>query len=97
MAIFFMFGRYSAGAAEKISAQRTQKVRQLIESYGGQVKDMYALMGEYDVVLITELPRMAEAMQASIALKSLTDISFFTAAAMPVDEFDRLFTPPASS
>ena len=33
---------------------------------------------------------MAEAMQASIALKRLTDISFFTAAAMPIEEFDQL-------
>lgn len=90
MATFFMFGRYSSQAAEKISAKRTEKVRKLIEELGGRVKDIYVLLGEYDVVIIAELPRMAEAMQASIALKRLTDISFFTAAAMPIDEFDEL-------
>ena len=90
MATFFMFGRYSSQAAEQISAERTEKVRKLIEELGGRVKDIYVLLGEYDVVIIAELPRMAEAMQASIALKRLTDISFFTAAAMPIDEFDQL-------
>ena len=68
-----------------------EKARQLIEGLGGQVKDIYALMGEYDVVVIAELPNMAEAMKASVTLKELTDISFFTVAAMPIEEFDRLF------
>lgn len=90
MATFFMFGKYSSEAARKISAERTDKVREAIEKLGGRVKDIYVLLGEYDVVIITELPRMAEAMQASIALKRLTDISFFTAAAMPIDEFDEM-------
>lgn len=94
MGTFFMFGRYTSDSAEGISAERTTKVRQAIEGLGGQVKGIYALLGEYDVVIIADLPRMAEAMQASIALKKLTGISFFTAAAMPIDEFDRLVGKP---
>jgi uncharacterized protein with GYD domain len=90
MQTFFLFGRYSSDAVEGISADRTTKARQLIESLGGQVKGIYALMGEYDVVVIAELPNMAGAMQASLALKKLTGVSFFTAAAMPIEEFDRL-------
>jgi uncharacterized protein with GYD domain len=91
MGTFFMFGRYTSGAAGSISAKRTQKARELIESLGGRVKEIYALLGEYDVVIVAELPRMAEAMQASIALKSLTHVTFFTVAAMPIEEFDGLF------
>lgn len=90
MATFFMFGRYSTEAAEKISVDRTRAAREAIEQLGGTIKGIYALLGEYDLVLIVELPRMAEAMKASIILKRLTDISFFTAAAMPVEEFDEL-------
>ena len=90
MATFFMFGRYSKEALDKVSVERTRLARQLIEKFGGQVKAIYALLGEYDLVIIAELPRMAEAMQVSVALKRLTDISFFTAAAMPVEEFDQL-------
>ena len=91
MATFFMFGKYSSGAVQKISTDRTAKVRQVLEDFGGRAKDIYALMGEYDVVVIAELPNMAEAMKVSVALKKLTDISFFTVAAMPIEEFDKLF------
>ena len=90
MATFFMFGKYSSEAAKRISAERTEKAREAIEKLGGRVKEIYVLLGEYDLVIIADLPRMAEAMQASIALKRLTDISFFTAAAMPIEEFDEM-------
>ena len=90
MSTFFMFGKSSAEALEKVSVDRTRQAHQAIEKFGGRIKGIYALLGEYDVVVIVELPRMAEAMKASIALKRLTDISFFTAAAMPVEEFDQI-------
>jgi len=90
MATFFMFGRYSAKALEKVSVERTRQAHQLVEGFGGRIKGIYALLGEYDLVVIAELPRMAEAMKASMALKRTMDISFFTAAAMPIEEFDQL-------
>jgi|YNPBryunderm2012_1023409.scaffolds.fasta_scaffold19498_2 uncharacterized protein with GYD domain len=90
MATFFMFGKYSDEAIQKISVERTRQVHELIERLKGKVKSIYALLGEYDVVLIVELPNMAEAMKASIALKRMTGISFFSAAALPVEEFDQL-------
>ena len=90
MATFFMFGRYSTESAQSVSVERTRQAHQVIEGFGGQIKGIYALLGEYDLVMIVELPRMAEAMQASVALKRTTDISFFTAAAMPIEEFDQL-------
>ncbi len=91
MATFFMFGKYSAGARHNVSAERTAKARQMIESLGGRVRHIYALLGEHDVAIIVELPNMAEAMKASVRLKELTDISFYTVAAMPIEEFDQLF------
>ena len=90
MATFFMFGRYSTESLGKISVERTRQAHQVVEKLGGTIKAIYALMGEYDLVVIAEFPRMAEAMMASIALKRLTDISFFTAAAMPIEEFDEM-------
>ncbi len=90
MATFFMFGRYSKEALESISVDRTRQAHRVVEELGGQIKGIYALLGEYDLVVIIELPRMAEAMKASVALKKLTGISFFTTAAMPIEEFDQL-------
>jgi uncharacterized protein with GYD domain len=90
MATFFMFGRYSGDSLGKISVERTRQAQAQIEKLGGKVKSIYALMGEYDLVMIVDLPRMTDAMKASIAMKRLMDISFFTAAALPVEEFDQL-------
>ena len=90
MATFFMFGRYSKDALEGVSVDRTRQAHQVVEGLGGKIKAIYALLGEYDLVAIVELPHMAEAMQASMALKRLTAISFFTTAAMPIEEFDQM-------
>ena len=90
MSTFFMFGRYTSGSIENISSERTREAHKVIEQFNGKVKAIYALLGEYDLVIIAELPQMAEAMKASIALKRITDISFFTAAAMPIEDFDQL-------
>jgi len=90
MATFFMFGIYSADAMDDISAERTAKANQLIEGLGGKTKDMYALMGEQDLVLIVDFPGVQQAMKASIELGKLTGISFSTAPAVSVAEFDRL-------
>jgi len=91
MTTFFMFGSYTSDAAKEISAARTGKAREVIEDLGGRVNGIYALLGEYDLVMIVELPNMAEAMAASLALKRLTGITFFTVAAMPIEEFDKKF------
>ena len=90
MATFFMFGKYSSGAIKDISAKRTEKADSLIEKYGGTVKSVYALLGDYDLVLIVDLPGVEEAMKASIAVSKLTGISFSSSQAVPVADFDKL-------
>jgi uncharacterized protein with GYD domain len=91
MDTFFLFGKYATSSSiQQISSARTQKARETIEKCGGVLKGCYALLGEYDLVLIVELPRMADAMRASIALTRLTGIAFSTAAAVPVEDFDKL-------
>ena len=90
MSTFFMFGKYTSAAAQDVSVQRTRQAHKVVEDLGGSIKGIYALMGEYDLAMIVELPRMAEAMKASVSLKRLTDISFFTTAAMPIEEFDQM-------
>jgi len=90
MSTFFMFGKYTSEALEHVGVERTREAHRVVEGLGGKIKAIYALLGEHDLVLICDLPRMAEAMQASVALKRLTDISFYTTAAMPIEEFDEL-------
>lgn len=92
MATFIMMGRYSSEAVKGISAGRTEKAVGLVKELGGEVKSMYALLGEHDLLLIVDLPGTREAMKASIGLSQLTGISFTTAAAVAVEDFDELVT-----
>jgi uncharacterized protein with GYD domain len=90
MSTFFMFGKYSVESVERISPERTKKAYELISKLGGEVKQIFAMLGNYDVIIIVEMPNMTAAMQASLELKRLTGITFSTAAAVPVEELDKM-------
>jgi len=90
MAKFFMYGKYTKEALGGISADRTTKVLDAIAKAGGKVNSMYALLGKYDVVLITDFPGVAEVMKASVALNKLTNISFTSFPAITIEEFDKI-------
>jgi uncharacterized protein with GYD domain len=86
-----MFGNYSSDAVGKISAERTAKAAAVLKDVGGEFKGGYALLGKTDLVLIVDLPGVKEAMKASVELNKLLGISFTTAPAVTVEEFDKLF------
>ncbi len=90
MAKFFMYGKYSKEAMGGISAERTKNALDVIAKAGGKVNSMYALLGKYDIVLITDFPGVAEVMKASIALNKLTNISFTSFPAITIEEFDKI-------
>jgi uncharacterized protein with GYD domain len=75
---------------KEMSAERTEKAAELVKTYGGEVKSGYILLGEQDVVLIVELPDVAQAIKTSVALTKLTGISFSTAPAVTVEAFDKM-------
>jgi uncharacterized protein with GYD domain len=90
MATFFMFGKYTTKAVEKISASRTQQAVAEIKKLGGEVMAMHVLLGEYDLLFCVALPGIDEAVKASVTLSRLTGISFTTCPAVTVESFDRL-------
>jgi uncharacterized protein with GYD domain len=63
----------------------------VIGDAGGKVKAGYALLGNPDLVLITDFPGVKEAMKASVELTKLLGISFTTSPAVSVEDFDNLF------
>jgi len=85
-----MYGKYSKDALTEISKDRTSKALEVIAKAGGKVNSMYALLGKYDIVLITDFPGVAEVMKASIALNKLTGISFVSFPAISIEEFDKI-------
>ena len=90
MTTFFMYGKYSQEAMKGISAERTKKALDAIAKAGGKVKSMYALLGKYDIVLITDFPTVADVMKASIVLNKLTGIAFTSFPAISIEEFDKI-------
>ena len=90
MATFLMFGKYSAQALKEMSPARTQKVTKKVKEMGGEVKAIYAMLGKFDLLLVVNLPGIDAAVKASLALSKMTGISFTTAPALPVEEFDKI-------
>jgi uncharacterized protein with GYD domain len=90
MTTYFMFGNYSRESINQVSAERTQDATKLIQGMGGEVRGMYALLGQNDIVCIVDLPNTTDAIKASIKLSNMTGISFTTSPAIPVEEFDNI-------
>ncbi len=90
MATFVMIGKYSPAAMEGISAQRTDQAVALMGKYGGKLEAAYALLGDTDLVFVTDFPDTAQAMKASVALTKATSIAFTTSPAVTIAEFDKL-------
>jgi uncharacterized protein with GYD domain len=90
MATFFMFGKYSSDSIKQISSQRTSAAVAEIEKNGGKLSAGYALLGKYDLVLIVDFPGTEQAIKASVGLAKLLGISFTTAPAVTMEEFDKL-------
>jgi uncharacterized protein with GYD domain len=92
MATFFMFGNYTPEAIKNISIKRTEQAIDTIKQLGGEVKGVYALLSEHDLLFCVDLPDVETAMKASISLAQLTGISFHTCPAVRVEVFDQLVT-----
>ena len=92
MATYFLFGKYSAEALKGMSSGRTEKANKLIQKFGGEIKSIYALMGEKDLVIIATFPGTEQALKSSIAVGKLTGIAFTTSEAVAVEDFDRMIS-----
>lgn len=92
MATFFMFGNYSTESLNGICYNRTKECMRCIKDLGGEIKTMHALLGQYDLVFVAELPGVQEAMKAAVALGRITGISFCTSPALPIEKFDEMLS-----
>ena len=90
MQTFVMLGKYSRDAMKEMSPKRTRKTEEIIEQMGGKMHHMYALLGEFDLIFVLDLPGTDDAMRLSVMLGRLTGISFSTYPAVTVEKFDTL-------
>ena len=90
MSTYILLGRYSLEAIKGIDAKRTRIAHDMAVKYKGKLNSVYALCGKNDLLLITEFPGTAEALQYSVALTRQTGIAFSTSEAIPADHFDQI-------
>jgi uncharacterized protein with GYD domain len=90
MSTYLLFGKYNADSIKAISSERTKAAENVIHANGGSYHSGYALLGDVDLVLIVDLPDTERALQTSAELTRLLGISFSTAPAVNVEDFDRL-------
>ncbi|MBP6342398.1 MAG: GYD domain-containing protein [Candidatus Omnitrophica bacterium] len=92
MTTYLLFGKYSSNALKNASATRTRKAEHLIGRFRGKVKAMYALIGQYDLLIVVDLPGIEEVIKVSTGLMELTGITFTSVPAISVNEFDKLIS-----
>ncbi|HUU40937.1 MAG TPA: GYD domain-containing protein [Desulfatiglandales bacterium] len=90
MATYIMFGTYSQDSVKEISKKRTDQAIKLLRKNGGELKSGYGLLGKTDIVLIVELPDNEQAIKTSAGLSKLLGISFTTAPAVKLEDFDKI-------
>ncbi len=90
MTTYVMCGTYSQDSIKKISAERTDKMKEIVRRLNGKLISAYALLGEKDLLLLVEFDNMEQAMKCSIELAKELDIKFSTFQAISVEEFDKI-------
>jgi uncharacterized protein with GYD domain len=85
---------YSAEGFKELSEARRQQQMHLIESQGGRVIGAYGLMGQWDVLLITEFPDEKSAMRALVSTCQSGVGTTQTMPAIALEEFVQLGQNP---
>ena len=74
-------------AAIKDSPKRLSVVKRLAKSMGGKVKDFYLTLGDYDLVVVYEMPDAATAAKFMLTVGSTGAVRTKTLAAFPEAEY----------
>lgn len=90
MATYIMLGTYSAKGIRGASSARSDDAIKAIEQHGGKLKDVWALLGDIDLVVVVDMPSTEAAMKTSLALTRLLGVTFSTSPALTYKEFDKL-------
>ena len=74
----------------KDSPKRRQAFEAAVSAAGGKVKDAYLLMGEYDLLVITEAPNDETVARLALATGMQGNVRTTTMRAFPRDEMDKI-------
>ena len=88
MPTYIVLGKYTEEGIEKIkeSPERLEKAREVVKQLGGEIKEFYYTMGQYDFVAITEGKDNETTMKALFAIGSGGAINTETLVAIRADK-----------
>lgn len=88
MATFVVLGSWTneGARAAKETVTRAEKVRQLAQSLGGEIKQIYWTMGRYDVMAILEAPDDETATAIAVGIGGAGMVRSETMRAFDADE-----------
>jgi|SRR2546426_1911281 len=89
MQTFVILMKFTTKGAETLSesGQRYERFEEGIRALGGKVLSAYALLGDYDVLIVAELPDEKAAMKTVIRAASRGTATSKTLTAIPIREF----------
>lgn len=92
MPLYVTLAKYTQQGRENINSvpERFQNARSLIESKGGKVIAIYGLLGEWDLMAITESPDEKTAMSIAMTIGKQGNIAGQTMMAVSEEDFANL-------
>ncbi len=92
MPTYITLVRWSQQGVEKIkeSPARLDAIKQLVKSAGGEVKGFYMVMGQYDLVTITEAPNDEAVAKVALTTASKGSLKTETLRAFTEDEYRKI-------
>jgi uncharacterized protein with GYD domain len=96
---YITLGKYTKQGIEKIkeSPDRAQAARRIFENMGAKMKDIYLVMGQYDLIVITEAPDDETVAKLTLAIGAQGNVQTETLRAFTEDEFRQIVNAlPAS-
>jgi len=88
MPTYVILGKYTQEGITNVKElpERLEAARQLAKSLGGEIKEFYLTMGQYDFVVISEGPSDEATMQSLLISGSTGRVKTETLVAFPADK-----------
>ena len=92
MPTYISFIQFTQQGMQKIkeSPTRLDHAKKGYEAAGGKIKDFYLVMGEYDIIVIAELPNDEAAAKLALTLGSAGNIRSVTSRAFTEPEYRKI-------
>ena len=94
MPTYISFIQYTQQGLQKIkeSPGRLDQAKKAYEAAGGKLKDFYLVMGEYDIVVVADLPNDDAAAKLALSLGAAGNIRTRTSRAFTEAEYRKLIS-----